>query len=91
VQILRRAFPAHNWRLAEAESVRGGCLAASRRYAEAEAVLLRSLERLAAACGETATPTRRTLERLVALYESIPAPEKAARYRRRLSATQPPV
>jgi eukaryotic-like serine/threonine-protein kinase len=65
-------------RLAEAKSALGGCLASQGRHAEAERILLESLDVLRQHGGQRA---RATVRRLVDLYESWGRPEAAADHR----------
>jgi hypothetical protein len=74
--------------VADAESVLGGCLARLGRFQEAEPLLLRGHEGLAAAAARA--PYRRAaLTRLVALYEAWGKPDLAARYRSQDAAPPP--
>lgn len=57
-------YPGEDWRHANFDSIRGGCLAAQQRYAEAEPLLLGSLEVLRRHWGEEGLFTRGALARL---------------------------
>ena len=70
-------------RIAEAESIRAGCLAGQGHYAAAEPILLRSYRILAGTPGLRAHQVRQARSRVVALYEDWGRPAEAARYRRR--------
>ncbi|MCB1037130.1 MAG: tetratricopeptide repeat protein, partial [Acidobacteria bacterium] len=61
-----RHLPPDHWRLASADSLRGEILTALGRPEEAEPLLERSLERLAAARGPEHRSTRRARARLEA-------------------------
>ncbi len=69
------------WRIAEATSVRGGCLAGQGRFVEAEPPLLASYRTLAGSDGVRARPIRQARRRLVAAYEAWGREEEADRYR----------
>jgi serine/threonine-protein kinase len=79
--IFRKALPGDHPYIAETESVLGGALALSGRYEEAQALLLRSYPILKTSTGEGSPETRKTLERIVALYEAWGKPETAALHR----------
>ncbi len=78
-ELIARYWPEH-WRVADAASVLGGCLANLGRDAEAEPLLVEGFERLSKA-------TRRrpyvpdALERLIAFYERRGQSARAAEYR----------
>jgi hypothetical protein len=78
----RQALPAGHWLIASSQSVLGACLTAERRYAEAEALLLRAQAALAESRGN-GEPTLDARRRLVALYEAWGRPGKAAAWRAR--------
>ena len=66
LELRRRALPAGHWLIASSEGVLGDCLAKRGRFAEAETLLLRSLEQLAGSMGEDherAVEARRRLGR----------------------------
>ncbi|HLG14769.1 MAG TPA: serine/threonine-protein kinase [Blastocatellia bacterium] len=81
LEIRRKAFSAGDWRTAEAQSVLGGCLAALKRYDEAEPLLVESYATLKAKRGDRDRTTQQTLKRLISLYEAWGKSEKAAPYR----------
>jgi hypothetical protein len=56
--------------VAEAERVLANCLAAQRRYAEAEPLLRRSVEALRAHIGEEVPATQKAIADLEALYRA---------------------
>jgi len=64
----------------------GSGLAKRGRFAEAEALLLRSLERLAGSMGEDHERAVEARRKLVALYEVWGKPSKADRFRARAAA-----
>lgn len=81
---IRRAYAeTRPWQLAELETIRGACLTAQGRFAEAESVLLRSLRVLGVQYGEDKPVIRETRRRLVALYEAWGRPEKATAWHSR--------
>ncbi|MDT8450687.1 MAG: tetratricopeptide repeat protein [Wenzhouxiangellaceae bacterium] len=84
VAALVEAFGSNDTRVAMARSVEGACLLAASRHEEAEASLLAGLEGLDVTTTSVAA-RRQTLRRLVRLYEDWDRPDKASRYRRRLS------
>jgi tetratricopeptide (TPR) repeat protein len=80
LEIFRTTSPGV-WRVADAESVLGGCLARLGRFAEAEPMLLGSyavLAREPEGSGARAAPA--ALERIVVLYKAWGRPDKAAVY-----------
>jgi serine/threonine protein kinase/tetratricopeptide (TPR) repeat protein len=79
-----RAKTPDSWRVADAESVLGGCLAAQRRFAEAEPLLTASYPILAKDPGDGAKHAPEALKRIVDLYTAWGKPEKAAEYQGRL-------
>ncbi len=76
-----RGDPRDEVEIAEAESVRGGCLAARGRWAEAEALLRSGHEILAGSSRATAHQRRQARERLAVAYQARGRPEEAARIR----------
>jgi eukaryotic-like serine/threonine-protein kinase len=77
----RRAFPSGHWRIGVAESVLGSVLSAERRFDEADTLIVRGYETLAARLGHSAIETKRARAALVAHYERWGRPELAGRYR----------
>ena len=77
----RRAFPDGHWRLDVAESALGDCMTRAGRYSEAEPLLLDSYRGLKVRRGERALVSRKTLDRLVRLYEAWGRPGEAAKFR----------
>jgi tetratricopeptide (TPR) repeat protein len=69
-----------HWRTAGAASVEGAALAGLHRYAEAEALLLKSLEVLDSDPGAWPGFVRDTRRRLADLYRVLGRPDDAARY-----------
>ncbi len=67
------------WRVADAESVLGSCLAGQGRFSEAEPLLLRSLPVLQKDSGPTYASA--AAQRIVDLYTAWGKPERAAEYR----------
>lgn len=81
LEIFRAKAPG-SWRIADAESVLGGCLADLGRFTEAEPLLLGSyavLSREQEAAGARAAPA--ALNRIIGLYTAWDRPERAAVYR----------
>ena len=73
-----------NWRRAESESLLGDCLTARGRYDDAEPLLLTSSSALRTSLVSGHGRTRKSLERLTALYTAWDEPKKAEEYRRLL-------
>ncbi len=63
-EVFRATLPAGHWRIADADSVAGGCLAAQGRLTEAEPLLRESLAILQREKGDQAMVTREALARL---------------------------
>ncbi len=84
--VLNARFPADHWRVAVASNVRGAALAGLQRYGEAEALLLESLPVIREARGDSASYTRRAMERAIDLYTAWGKTEAAATYRTQLAA-----
>jgi tetratricopeptide (TPR) repeat protein len=80
-EILQSTAPRH-WRTGQAESLRGACLAALGRAAEAEPLLRGGYQRLAAAQGSQRREAQAALGRLVRFYESRGEKEKEASFRK---------
>jgi serine/threonine protein kinase/tetratricopeptide (TPR) repeat protein len=81
LEIFERAYPANDWRTGAAKSLLGADLTALGRYAEAERNLLEAERVLSKAPGPAASEASATASRLVALYDALGQPEKAAAYR----------
>ena len=79
--VFKKALPAGHPHIAVAESVLGGCLTVSRRYVEAEPLLLGSYPVIEPKMGERSPETRKARERIVVLYDAWGKPDKAATYR----------
>ncbi|HKI02493.1 MAG TPA: serine/threonine-protein kinase [Thermoanaerobaculia bacterium] len=77
--IFRKKQP-DSWRLADAESVLGSCLAAQRRFQEAEPLLVKSYPLLKKDDGDGAKQAPVARKRIVDLYNAWGRPEKAASY-----------
>jgi serine/threonine-protein kinase len=80
--IRNKNLPGDHPLVLEVESVLGGCFAALHRYAEAEPLLLRSLQGLQAARGADSRATRDARDRVVRYYEKTGRADKAAQYRK---------
>ncbi len=76
-----RSAQAGNWRIANAESILGACLAGLGDYREGEALLLASYPVVREETDAGTTYTRELLARIVALYQSWGKAEQAAEYR----------
>lgn len=87
--ILLTKLSSDNWRIADAQSTLGGCLASIGKYTEAERLLNRSLSALREAKGAHSRSTILAARRLVSLYESLGKPAKAAEYRRLFTVSTP--
>ncbi len=79
--MFRRLSPEGGWRITNAESILGACLAGLGRYREAEDLLLASYPVVRDQTAASNTYTRDLLARIVALYERWDKPEQAAEYR----------
>ncbi len=80
--IFRRLSPdGKSWRIANAQSILGACLAGLGHYREAEVLLLASYPIVRDRTAASNTYTRDLLDRIVALYDSWGKPEQAAEYR----------
>jgi hypothetical protein len=85
LRLRRESLPPGHWLIASAESMLGECLTAERRYAEAEALLLRSRSSLESSRGSSGDPrVVQATERLVTLYDAWGKPAKAAEWRAKL-------
>ncbi len=78
VDIFRKAERPVPWRIADAESVLGGALAAQRRFEEAEPLLVQSYPVLAKDQGNGAKRAPAALKRTTDLYIAWGKPERAA-------------
>jgi tetratricopeptide (TPR) repeat protein len=77
--IFREKAP-DSWRAADAESVLGGCLAAQRRFEEAEPLLVGAYEALAKDPADGKRRAGEAQARVSALYKAWGRPEQAAEY-----------
>ncbi len=91
LETARRVLPVNDRRIPQYQSAYGGCLTILGRFDEAQEHLLAGYEGLKAAWGEEHKRTRKTLQRLVELYEAWSKPEQAAEWRAKLpeSSSQP--
>ena len=77
-------------RVAETQSVLGGCLFRLGRHEEAEPLLVESLPFIRERWGEQQQHTLRALDRIISLYEAWDKPPKAAQFRAiRAQSTKP--
>jgi len=79
VTVLLQVTPS-SWRLADAESVLGGCLVAQGRYAEAEPMLVGAYKTLAKDPSDGNRRAGEALIRVLALYKAWGKPERVAEY-----------
>jgi tetratricopeptide (TPR) repeat protein len=77
--IFRQTAPS-SWRVADAESVLGGCLAAQGHFREAEPMLVGAYEALAKAPADGSRRVGEARGRVVVLYKAWGKPERAAEY-----------
>ena len=82
--ILGKALPAGNWRIADAQSRLGACLATRRQAKEAEPLLVDGYEGLLRGRGAQNARTAAALQRLVAFYEGLGNTTTAAGYRAKI-------
>ncbi|MFB0566296.1 MAG: hypothetical protein ACETWK_11560 [Candidatus Aminicenantaceae bacterium] len=83
-------MPKGHWRIAEAESVLGGCSGAFKQYEEAEPLLVGSYPVIRAKYGERNKRTQEALERIIRFYEAWGKLEKASDYRAMLKKSDEP-
>lgn len=76
--LLRSDYPDEEWRIAYLDSIRGACMTAAGRHAEAEALLRESLEPVDERWGSSALFTRNVVNRLIALYVATGKRDEAA-------------
>ncbi len=89
LQIRQHTLEANHPDIAVNQRELGACLAALHRFAEARSLLLQSYETLQDKQGADHQDTRRTLERLAALYEEWGKPDRAEAMEARLAETAP--
>ncbi len=82
----RHKLPKDHWQNAEAQSALGGCLVALARYERAESLLLQGYNVLKTLPGKKNQLAKRTLNRIIELYEAWGRSEKASPYRKALTA-----
>ena len=80
-RIYRSTLGEGRWSTACAESARGGCLVALRRYDQAEPLLIESERIMRNLRGPRDRYVREGLQRIIALYEAWGKPDKVAEYR----------
>lgn len=81
LELRKRIFPEGHWTMAVDRSVLGECLGLLGRYGEAEPLLLQSYRLLSEKLGKEHRRTKKSLKRIVALYEAWQKPGQAATYR----------
>ena len=79
LRVQRKTFPEGHWEIANATSLLGSCLAAARRFDEAEPLLLGAYPVLESRFGAQHRRTRAALERIVSLYEASGRTQKRRR------------
>ena len=89
LEIRENETPVVPSRVAETQSVLGGCLAAGGRYVEAEPLLVESLPIIRERWGEQQKQTVRALDRIISLYEAWGKPDDATTYRQMRAANAP--
>src|SRR5262249_20053147 len=87
-EILQSSVPNH-WRVAQADSLYGSCLAALGRAAEAEPLLRHGYQRIASRQGSQRREAQAALGRLVRFYEARGEKEKEVSFRRLLAGRRP--
>jgi tetratricopeptide (TPR) repeat protein len=88
VDKLRKLLPRDHWYLAVAESIRAACLIEQQRYEEAEALLVESHDRIAAAQGELSEFAIRALGHRIELHDAWYGPEAAEPLRLRFASAR---
>jgi non-specific serine/threonine protein kinase/serine/threonine-protein kinase len=89
LSVFRKATPAKDDLVGEAENWLGACLAARGLREKAEPLLTGGYEKLAAARGVGPAQLKRALDHVVRLYEGWGKPEQAARWRARQPVPAP--
>jgi hypothetical protein len=85
LDIFQNSLKPGHWQLARAQSALGNCLAALRRFEEAEPLLLESYQALKTKRGDKDKFTQQTLSRIIKLYEGWRKPDKVGEYRAALA------
>lgn len=80
LRMREQALPPGHWLVANTRSVLGGCVAAQRRFEEAERLLLPAYDVLRADRGDTNEKTADARRRLRELYAAWGRPNRAARF-----------
>jgi hypothetical protein len=83
--VLEKALPAGNWRIADARSRLGDCLATLHEAKDAEPLLVEGYEGLQRGRGAQNARTVAALERLVRFYEGLGNATAAAAYRSKIA------
>jgi serine/threonine protein kinase/tetratricopeptide (TPR) repeat protein len=81
LEIYQKALSADHWMVYRTRSFIGSCLTKLKRYREAEEQLLAAHAGLKTTRGERHEATRRSVNRLIELYEAWGKPDQAAVYR----------
>jgi len=89
IAVYLKSLKPDHWMVHRSRSHLGVCLTKLKRYREAEEQLLMAYAGLKAARGESHELTRRTVSRLIELYEAWGKPEQAAPYHSLPRITEP--
>jgi serine/threonine-protein kinase len=81
IAIYQKSLKPEHWMIQRSRSHLGDCLTKLKRYSEAEEQLLVAYAGLKAVRGEQHALTRKTVSRLIELYEAWGKPDRAAPYR----------
>jgi len=84
LEVRKRTLPEGHWLIASSESVLGEHLGLTRRWKEAERLLLSAEQALVAKRGEKSPQVRDTRSRLMALYRAWGRPAEAARWQAKM-------
>jgi tetratricopeptide (TPR) repeat protein len=79
--IQRRAFAENSWQVATTMSLLANALIRQTRYAEAESLAVRSFEIIRRQFGDAHGRTQAALARVIAVYDGLRRPDRAADYR----------
>jgi serine/threonine protein kinase/Tfp pilus assembly protein PilF len=86
--VFRKAEDPAPLKIAETESILGGCLAAQRRFEEAEPLLVESYQILAQNSGDGAKRAPEALKRIVDFYIAWGKPERAAQFQAQVASVK---
>jgi len=88
LEVRRQILPTDHWKIAATNSLLGGCLTSLGRYDKAEPLLLEAHQALNDDAQAPAARKREAAKRLVALYEALNKPDRAAEFRAPAAAEQ---